>query len=84
LNVRGVSMSIMASLQWFFNFIVSLTFLTLVKYFTTAGTFLFYGVLCLLGLFFVYYKVPETKGVSLEKIESNLRKGLSGRELGNP
>lgn len=82
LRVRGVATSLMASLQWLFNFIVSLTFLTLIKYCHEVGTFGLYGLICLIGIFFVYYKVPETKGVSLERIERNLRSGLSGRELG--
>ena len=82
IKVRSIAISIMASMQWLFNFIVSLTFLTLIKYFHGAGTFGLYGVVCLLGIIFVYYKVPETKGVSLEKIERNLRKGLAGRDLG--
>ncbi|EKD78085.1 MAG: hypothetical protein ACD_42C00046G0002 [uncultured bacterium] len=83
LKVRGVATSIMASLQWLFNFIVSLTFLTLIKYFHESGTFALYGVICLLGILFVYLKVPETKDVSLEKIEKNLRAGIPSRDLGS-
>ncbi|MCX7121735.1 MAG: sugar porter family MFS transporter [Gammaproteobacteria bacterium] len=82
IKVRGIAISIMASMQWLFNFIVSLTFLTLIKYFHETGTFGLYGFICFLGIIFVYYKVPETKGVSLEKIERNLRSGLAGRDLG--
>lgn len=83
LKVRGVATSIVASLQWLFNFIVSLTFLTLIKYFHETGTFALYGTVCLLGLLFVYFRIPETRGVSLEKIESNLRAGVASRDLGN-
>lgn len=83
LKIRGVATSIMASLQWLFNFIVSLTFLTLIKYFHESGTFALYGVLCVLGILFVYLKVPETKDVSLEKIEVNLRARVPSRDLGN-
>ena len=83
LKVRGVAISIMASMQWLFNFIVSLTFLSLIKYFHETGTFALYGVICVLGILFVYLKVPETKGVSLEKIEENLRNRVPSRDLGN-
>ena len=83
LKVRGVATSIMASMQWAFNFIVSLTFLSLIKYFHESGTFALYGVICVLGIIFVYLKVPETKGTSLEKIEANLRAGVPSRDLGN-
>ena len=82
LRVRGIATSMMASLQWLFNFIVSLTFLTLIQYLHGVGTFALYGTICLIGIFFVRYKIPETKGVSLERIERNLRSGLSGPELG--
>jgi len=83
LKVRGVAISIMASMQWLFNFIVSLTFLSLIKYFHETGTFALYGVICVLGILFVYLKVPETKDTSLEKIEENLRNRVPSRDLGN-
>lgn len=34
-----------------------------------ARTFWIYGVLCLAGLLFVFWRVPETKGRTLEQIE---------------
>jgi MFS transporter, SP family, galactose:H+ symporter len=70
-------------LQWSFNFIVSLTFLSMIQYFHETGTFALYGIICLLGMVFVYLKIPETKGTSLEKIETNLRKGVPSRDLGD-
>ena len=82
LKVRGVATSLVASLQWLFNFIVSLTFLSFIELFHESGTFILYGLICLAGIVFVYYRVPETRGVSLEKIERNLRSGLPSRELG--
>ncbi len=82
LKVRGIATSMVASLQWLFNFIVSLTFLTFIQYFHGTGTFGLYGVICLIGIFFVYYKVPETKGVTLEHIEKNLREGVRSKNLG--
>ena len=82
LKIRGVATSIMVALQWLFNFIVSLTFLPLIKYFHETTTFSLYGILCLLGLVFVYLKIPETKGVSLEEIEENLRDHVPSRDLG--
>lgn len=82
LEVRGIATSLMASLQWLFNFIVSLTFLTLIKYFHETGTFGLYAAICFLGILFVYFKVPETQDVSLEEIEENLRAGVRSRDLG--
>ena len=36
------------------------------------GTFWLYGVICLIGFVVVAWKLPETKGKSLEQIEREL------------
>lgn len=41
----------------------------------THGAFWLFGVICLVGLFFVIIFVPETQGKSLEDIERNLTGG---------
>jgi len=43
-----------------------------------------YAIMCVIGLIYCYYKVPETKGISLEKIENNIRQGMPLREIGQP
>lgn len=50
------------------NFLVSLTFLSLIKAAGNTVTFAIYGVFCILTLLFVHYIVPETKGRELESI----------------
>jgi sugar porter (SP) family MFS transporter len=82
LSIRGLGSSIATSFQWGLNMIIALTFLTLVQILTPGGTFLLFAFLCILGILFVYYQVPETKGVSLEEIEANLLAGKKSRELG--
>jgi hypothetical protein len=83
LKVRGLGSSLATAANWGSNMIVALTFLSLIEFFSARTTFLIYGIISLLSLFFIYYLVPETKGVTLEKIEENLRAGLSFRKLGN-
>ncbi len=46
-----------------------------------AGAFWFYSFIGLLGLIWGYFYLPETKGVSLEKIEEHWRQGKKPRDL---
>jgi len=52
------------------NFLVSLTFLSLIKAAGNAVTFTIYGLFCIVTLIFVRFIVPETKGRSLETIST--------------
>lgn len=84
LEVRGMAMGVAVFSCWFWNFVVSSTFLTLLNALGPSLTFFIYATLCLVSLIFCYYKVPETNGVTLEQIEENIRKGLPLREIGQP
>lgn len=83
LEVRGAAMGVAVFSCWFWNFVVSATFLSLLNALGPSSTFLLYGMLCLLGLLVSYFYVPETKGVSLEQIEANIRNGLPLRKIGS-
>jgi SP family sugar porter-like MFS transporter len=37
-----------------------------------SGTFWLYGIICLAGFFFIFRRLPETRGKSLEEIEHEL------------
>jgi hypothetical protein len=50
------------------NFIISLTFLSLINAVGNAFTFAIYGVLCVVTLVFIRFAVPETCGRDLESI----------------
>jgi sugar porter (SP) family MFS transporter len=52
------------------NFLVSLTFLSLLKAAGNSLTFVIYGAFCILTLIFVRYVIPETKGRELESISA--------------
>lgn len=84
LEVRATAMGVAIFSCWFWNFIVSSTFLTLLNTLGASQTFLLYAAMCVLSYLFCYYKVPETNGVTLEQIEENIRKRLPLRQIGRP
>jgi hypothetical protein len=63
-------MSIATLFLWCGTLLVTLTFLSLVRILTTPGAFLLYAVICVAAFLFVKLVIPETKGRSLEEIES--------------
>jgi SP family galactose:H+ symporter-like MFS transporter len=73
LQVRGLAQGAAAATNWAANLLVSLTFLTLIHALGPAGTFWLYGLLAIGSWLFSYYRVPETKGRTLEEIEQAWR-----------
>jgi MFS family permease len=75
-RIRGRAMAIATVCLWMANYIVSQTFPMmdqnpwLVARFNHAFPFLVYGFLCVVSILFVLFFVPETKGKSLEQIET--------------
>lgn len=69
LKVRGIAMSCATMVNWGFNFLIALTFLTLIELMGASWTFWLYGLLSLFSLIFVIFWIPETKGKTLEEIE---------------
>jgi sugar porter (SP) family MFS transporter len=82
LKVRGAGASLATCMNWASNLLVTVTFLKLVQVLGISWTFGLYMVFSLLSLLFVYFLVPETKGVTLEQIEANLFSGKQWRKLG--
>lgn len=82
LSGRDLGVTFSTATNWIVNAIVGGTFLTLLATLGNGNTFLLYGGLNALFIIFFLLLVPETKGVSLEKIESNLLSGLPLRKIG--
>ncbi|BAT74295.1 hypothetical protein LR48_Vigan05g093100 [Vigna angularis] len=72
LRYRGICGGIASTTCWVSNLVVSQTFLTLTVAIGTAWTFMLFGVVALVGIFFVLIFVPETKGVPMEEVEQML------------
>lgn len=81
LKIRGVAMSICTVSNFAFNFFVVGSFPVLLHRIGGAWTFWIFGIVSLLCIIFVYFFVPETKGISLEEIESNWRRGVAPRKF---
>ncbi|CAK7235779.1 hypothetical protein SBRCBS47491_009411 [Sporothrix bragantina] len=67
-SMRARGVSIVASTNWMFNFIIGLTtkdMLDSMKY----GTYIFFASFCAIGAAFVWYYVPETKDKTLEELD---------------
>jgi sugar porter (SP) family MFS transporter len=72
LNVRGAAMSIATIANWSANFVVTVSFLTLKNAIGNVGVFFLFGGLTLVALSYFYFRVPETKGRSLQQLEEEL------------
>ncbi|HEX3961948.1 MAG TPA: sugar porter family MFS transporter [Trebonia sp.] len=72
LTIRGAAMSVASMANWAANFVVTISFLTLLNAIGGVGVFFLYGFLTLVALAYFWRKVPETKGRSLQQIERDL------------
>ncbi|HEY6494177.1 MAG TPA: sugar porter family MFS transporter, partial [Trebonia sp.] len=72
LKIRGAAMSVASMANWAANFVVTVSFLTLLSAIGGAGVFFLFGFLTLVALAYFWRKVPETKGRSLQEIEREL------------
>lgn len=81
LKIRGVAMSMCTVANFGFNFFVVSSFPVLLHRIGGAYTFWMFAAVSFLCIIFVYYCVPETKGISLEQIEANWIKGVKPRDF---
>ncbi|WP_364141275.1 sugar porter family MFS transporter [Paenibacillus sp. LPE1-1-1.1] len=69
-RIRGKATAIAAMVLWAADYLVSQTFPPLLGSAGPAATFWIYGAMALIAFLFTWRIVPETKGKSLEEIES--------------
>ena len=77
-RIRAGAMSISVAALWAACFVLTYTFPLLNAGLGAAGTFWTYAAICLAGLLFLYYRLPETRGKTLEEIETWLRASRGG------
>ena len=71
-RVRGLAISFVGLINSAVSFLVQLIFPWELQNFGNSVTFLIYGLFAIVGLIFVMRLLPETKGKSLEELESEL------------
>lgn len=71
-KIRGLAISFVGLANMAFSFLVQLLFPWELATFGNAGTFLIFGIFAVIGFVFIWFKVPETKGKSLEELEELL------------
>jgi MFS transporter, SP family, arabinose:H+ symporter len=76
-RIRSNSMAVATLCLWIANFFTTASFPVLKAEFGLYGTFAIHAGICLIYFLFVRKNIPETKGKSLEEIETQLIKKLN-------
>ncbi|WPQ67820.1 sugar porter family MFS transporter [Weissella paramesenteroides] len=69
LAIRGRASGLASSMNWVGSFAVALIFPIMTASMSQEAVFAIFGVICLVAVAFVMFRVPETRGHSLEEIE---------------
>lgn len=70
LYIRPMGMSLATATTWFFNFVLSVTWPSMLQAFEPQGAFGFYAAWNIIGFFGVLFFVPETKEKTLEELDA--------------
>ncbi len=73
LKYRGSAMSYAIVANFIFNFITTGLFPISLDKLGASITFLIFALICIISLVFVYFIVPETKGITLEELENRFK-----------
>lgn len=75
-RIRSGAMAIAVAVQWLANFTITSTYPSMMNF---SGTFTygFYALMCILSGIFIWKFIPETKGKTLEQLESFWQKDPS-------
>jgi sugar porter (SP) family MFS transporter len=81
-RVRASAMSVATFANWAANFVVTVSFLTLLSWITNAGTFFLFAFLTVVAVAYFALRVPETKGKRLEEITAQIEgSSVAGRAV---
>ncbi len=71
-RIRGTAMSVAVGFLWVACFILTYTFPILKTLLGVSVTFWIYAAICAVGFVVILFRLPETKGKSLEQIERDM------------
>jgi len=83
LEGREIGMTITTMVNWTFAGLVMANALSFMRTYGNSSIFYVFAGFCVLAIVFVALFVPETKGITLEELEFNLKKGARLKQLGN-
>lgn len=75
LIIRGNAIALAIAFNWLAVYVISLVFPDLMHEFGGGGAFGIFALICLCAFLFILRFIPETKGKSLEQIESMVNSG---------
>ncbi len=75
-------MTITTMVNWTFAGLVMANALSVMNAYGNASIFYVFAGFCALSIAFVALLVPETRGIGLEELEFNLKKGVQLRDPG--
>ena len=68
-HIRGRAVAVATAVNWGSAFLVSQFFLTLISTVGNSFSFWLFALFCVVAWVWIYFRVPETKGLSLEQIQ---------------
>jgi hypothetical protein len=68
-RIAGVGSGLVTISRWLLGFLVTIVFGDLMSGLGEDGAYWLFAFLCLMGAFYVYFFVPETKGRTLDEIQ---------------
>ncbi len=82
LEGRDLGITLTTATNWICNSLVGYFSLASLKMLGVGFTFSFFALACFLGLLLVFFFTPETKGITLENLELNLKSGKKLKQIG--
>ncbi len=82
LKGRDFGIACSTTMNWVSNMVLRATFLSLLNGIGTAQTFWLYALFNVAFVVITMMFIPETKGITLEQIETNLMSGKKLKDIG--